>query len=594
MTLYKQKLLEFSNVDEPTNNFTTNFNPPLIIDEDSLIALQLFSMELLPESIEINETNNKIGFAVCKPDAKTYLNQLENHTVKIKDGKYNSKTFALEVNKLLNSTMFFNRSAYSNEQGCEFNISISNDKMTTIKLAFTLDDEYTSPPVDETKYSTDTYTYTNDPNVLQRVDADINTFSRSDFLFTDNIFCRGSGITSLYDSNSRYRYYGIFTFSGGNTIFTFYEDDITLDEFGYVKGDVVRFNSSGEHTISVDVTLNSSGNIVLTFDTADITLDEDYMLPGNRCSGFVIGLVKSENIGELDLFNKIDYGISVLPDGNSYNFTSGNVYLKYSSSEDWINTYYTLDDGYYTEEDQRYIGLAIGRLTDSDMDNYKIHYCDLDNTQSKIRDDHIFASKNYDYGDYRLVIGMMSYEFNLKNILWTESKLSNKYIPPNPQRNDLDMMLRPDKGIGFYGNRSGYVTLNFFNSETAILYGYYLDQIVSENILNVESNIVQFDSNRKINTLFGLPESLRVSIDIPLESYSRGLSSRCISYIPNNQISNNPILVYSPPDPVFLSLNNLKKMYLDHITFRLENSSGELSSPQLSCTIALLIRSKYI
>ena len=227
--MYRQKLLKFNNGDQPTNNFRTDFNPPLIIPEDSLIAMQSFSMELLPESIVIDSTNDTYAYAFAQSTAKTYNEQKKLHTIKVKHGTYNSSSFANILNSLLNSRLFYVADTYYREQGAEILVNISEDKKMSISCAVSQLSDYKSPYVDAVNYDTNNYTYTNDPGSLDRIGDNIDSFTKNDFFITNNIFSRGSGVLSCYDNESTYIYTGNFVDGGDDNVIFITDDVMTLE-----------------------------------------------------------------------------------------------------------------------------------------------------------------------------------------------------------------------------------------------------------------------------------------------------------------------------------------------------------------------------
>ena len=64
--MIQNKLIRAKNGNENTSNFTTYLDPPIVLSENSAIALQSFNMELTPNVIDITSETQTLAYATVK------------------------------------------------------------------------------------------------------------------------------------------------------------------------------------------------------------------------------------------------------------------------------------------------------------------------------------------------------------------------------------------------------------------------------------------------------------------------------------------------------------------------------------------------
>jgi len=196
--MIQNKLIRAKNGNENTSNFTTYLDPPIILSENSSIALQSFNMELTPNVIDITGETQTFAYATVKESAGAYANLIKEHTFTIPINTYTLNNLAYNLTVEANKQLFYETSNnHSREQGSEiiFYYDQPTEKISFI-YAGRLASEFCGTPVDkmaQTDSTGNVYEYTldgNDAGNIKRLTADETTF---DFYEYSTVpFCRGS------------------------------------------------------------------------------------------------------------------------------------------------------------------------------------------------------------------------------------------------------------------------------------------------------------------------------------------------------------------------------------------------------------------
>lgn len=578
-----EKLMKFSNGTQPSNKFNTKFNPPVQLNENTSVSLAVASIEL---NNIINLTNDvEIGFNFLDPNDTNYKKLL--HKFKVDKGNYTIEELSILFTILMNSKLYYvSNSLFKVEQGGEIMCNIYNNKFY---FFFAGRDQSEFCNIDPDKlYYDNSYTYSKDDDMwnLSRTNIDLEDYFNK-FAITETYFCRGSGIVSFEDP-SIYQLGGVFT--GDNSFTT----DMTFDDLpSYAIGDVINFKISGSRTIT-NVSLDPITNaLLIDVDGEPIGDIDDTLYSDILCTSYVIGLITNDSIYNDDpdeTFYHISYGLAILDDlaGRYYNLPSGTVLLKESKDSDWYST------GIIPQNNPT-INIVLGKTL---FAPYSINIVDLDNGV-------LYGTfTDYDYNDYSLILGISTEDGILNDINWTETKfksinsltnriqygitdeiidISNKKVNNKIVNNNLG-----------YVNSNSFFTIDFLNSELNRLLGFEVKQNISPNIYNSNNLIVNVASNLNINIQYSFGNSINIKINLPIEgSYLNGEQNRIISYIPfDKSFINDNMFKYSPPRPIFLSLNNKNKMLLDQLEIRIEDDNGKLIDNQISSSIVLIFSDK--
>jgi hypothetical protein len=584
-----QKLIRVKNGDQSTSLFTTDFNPPVLIPTQSSVALQNISLKLIPNVANISEGNNKFSYATVKPSTALFYNTLiEKHTATIPNGKYSFDELVNTMTILANQKLFWQSSAiYTKEQGAEilFNIDKDSQKLHC-HFACRSKEEYCGPsPANITSGG---YTYSIDGDnegTITRTQPTVTIFDT--YLNTTNIFCRGSGEVSIQD-NSVYNISGSFDFDEFTT-----DADYSIADFPYGVGDTVIFEESGEKTITAIAEV--ADKVVITLDSDGE--DDDVLYNNRKTIGYVLGLIETNNLKKVDptdVLNSVTYGLMVLNDTNTYDpiYEPSVYYVKTGSEQPWINTEIRAKSGVIT--------ITLGRTTI--YDEYKLRFFVID------EDDEVtlIHECDYTYGNYNMMMGLMTTTAFIQQISWTESKVSKSttvstgyystcspdFLISDNKFVDVANLKKVEENVGFFGNVHGYITLNFFNQDTATLLGYAEVENISSDISLSSSLTVIIEASDNSDLIYGFPDSFILKVDLPLESYDQGREGHILSFIPSIVYNNASAMVYSPSPPIYINLKNSSPMYLDHLTVRLENENGSLLNSQETCSVVMLINSK--
>lgn len=602
-----QKLIRVKNGnDQSTSFFTTDFNPPILVPQQSSIALQNLSMKLRPNLVNIQSPVNKFAYSTVTTTGATYNALIAEHTSTIPDKIYTIPELIDTVNTLANSKLYYSgNAAHTKEQGAEllFNIDKTTNKLMFHYVARLLT-EFNAP--DPTSIVSGGYTYTTSTpagkaftvgNVL-RGQANVTKFDT--YLSTTNVFCRGSGALRFTDSSSGYRFPGVW--SGGNTFTT--NDDLTEAASGLTVGETIYFIGARNKVIQALAQGGGNNNkLVITMTTAGVADGPDELTDASLTAGYVVGLIEASDLkltSPDDILSAITYGVMVQNKDNTYTnpdtsptYRSGVYYTKKTKNTPWGTTG-------IVPNNVPTVKMELGRR-ESPNDQYKLRVTETDasnNTTMEI--DEI----DYTYGNYVMIVGIMKDTSQLSNIRWTASKITkgtsddgyySTYAPDLSLRenNFVDVAnASPDENLEFFGNSSGYIVLDWLNLETASLFGYYEQRNTSSDIKNNSTLTVVLPANTLLNAQYGFPESIVCKLDLPLESYDQGLESHIIAFVPNIVTNDKSNLIYSPSPPTYINLKNAAPMYLDHLSVRLENEDNQLLDNQEKCSIILLISSK--
>ena len=118
--MIQNKLIRAKNGNENTSNFTTYLDPPIILSENSSIALQSFNMELTPNVIDITGETQTFAYATVKESAGAYANLIKEHTFTIPINTYTLNNLAYNLTVEANKQLFYETSNnHSREQGSE-------------------------------------------------------------------------------------------------------------------------------------------------------------------------------------------------------------------------------------------------------------------------------------------------------------------------------------------------------------------------------------------------------------------------------------------------------------------------------------------
>jgi len=206
--MIQNKLIRAKNGNENTSNFTTYLDPPIVLSENSSIALQSFNMELTPNVIDITSETQTLAYATVKPNTASYNALITEHTFTIPINTYStsdlSDVLTLEANKKLFYEVGNN---HSREQGAEikFYHNEAENKISFI-WAGRQANEFCGTPISKVSQTDSTgncYEYTlvvnpvNTPpkGTVKRLTASATEF---DFYEYSTIpFCRGSGLTTI-------------------------------------------------------------------------------------------------------------------------------------------------------------------------------------------------------------------------------------------------------------------------------------------------------------------------------------------------------------------------------------------------------------
>lgn len=199
--MISNKLIRSRASGNDSSSWEAEFNPPILIKENSSIALQSFSMELTPDVVDIEGGVDKYSFSSVPRTDPNYLALLQYHTITVPTAQYRIDEFVQELTELMNATLFYNNedARFDAEQGAEMIFTYDD---TTKKISFIyaarLAVEFCGwNPADCTVGSSYTYALSvptaGNPalGTITRTGAIVDKFDN--YVYTTNIFCRGSG-----------------------------------------------------------------------------------------------------------------------------------------------------------------------------------------------------------------------------------------------------------------------------------------------------------------------------------------------------------------------------------------------------------------
>jgi hypothetical protein len=515
--MIQNKLIRAKSGNENTSNFSTFLDPPIVLSENSSIALSQFNMELTENVIDITTETQKLAYSNLLSSSQGYGALIADHTFNIPIGTYSAQELAYNLTIESNKKLYYEGTLeHQKEQGAEFLFNY-NSIENQIKLIYAgrLANQFCGTPtanVSQTNTAGTTYTYSLDPNnnngIITRTGATQTDF---DFFFYSTIpFCRGSG--------------------------------------------------------EATVTINSAPN-------------------------FVVGLINPihllSNPSPATILNKISYGALMIGSTSTNpNFTKQRIYIKKDEETPW---------GITNRSSANKISIILGRVTGFNSNQYNIN----------IKLDNLNNLGNYKYGNYVLICASYSqtrvFTYNIcesKIVSSTTTTEKGYYNVINPDylnitNNNfisLENIKDNDDSVGFIPGQAGSkLTLELFNDETRQLYGFTTKTIVSDDIFSANDNIIDITPTFRINTRYEIPDSLKLVIDVPLDSYDNGRSENILSIIPNN--INNGYITYQPSPPLYITLKNNSKFYLDHINFKLYDNNNNLIPPQTSASAVVIIQS---
>jgi hypothetical protein len=673
-----QKLIRVRNGEQSTSLFTTDFNPPILIQPQSSVALQNLSVKLNPDVAIIEDGVNKVAFATVKPsNTGVYDELIQNHTMTIPDGEYTAEALVEELNVLANRELFNARKInYTNEQGSEILFTLDLNNQITMNFAARQSSEVVGPLPSDVSFDTSIYDYINvnvnniETGKLTRTGATVADIDS--FLYTNNVFCRGSGNIS-FTEDSIYNLAGSWTETNiagsfvmgaflttnnfpninsfpltvGDTVFvvnsnvnrvimgisqpggnnkpiqvdisnippntntpnstlkycsTFTTtEDYAVGSFNYGNGNVLQFRGLPDYRFTINNIANAAGKLQVGFvkGWSNIASVDDTLIYNKGCFGYVFGLIEGYEISgltALEVYNRISYGITIK---NVAGETSSTFFGKSSKEGLWVDT------GIYPRVQYPFIceiSTVLGKTFDgaNNVVPYKLTF----NEKQGSNLFPILELPNYEYGEYNMVIGIHDSNGFISDLKWTENKflkgLDGFYTvaPPdfiNREKKFIRMKnlnLENDENVGYYPNKAGYITLNFFNRSTSTLFGYDGIENVSDNIKAATKLIATIEAKNAMNLFYTIPDSIVLKVDLPLESYDDGKESHILSFVPFITYNDDYSFIYSPSPPIYINLKNSSPMYLDHLTVRLETDDGELLEVQNSCSVVMLINSK--
>ena len=366
--MIQNKLIRAKNGNENTSNFTTYLDPPIVLSENSAIALQSFNMELTPNIIDFTSETQKFSFATVKTTAGAYDDLIKEHTFTIPVNTYTLNNLAYNLTIEGNKQLFFEDSnSHSKEQGAElkFYHDEASEKISFI-WAGRQASEFCGTPVDkvaQTNPAGTTYEYTlvNTAGTVKRVTNDNTEF---DFYNYSTIpFCRGSGQIEIDLTSSANNFViglinplHLLSNPSSNTILQkikygvmLLDDTSTYDVNNFPQEQVLlKTNEDG----SWDPTFQTSA------DTVTITLGKQ---SAELAKGYQLFIDIDQNLYNIDY----DYGNYVLICGT---YTDNNT-LTYKITETKLGATTTTAKGYYEEVNPKYININPNNFID--LDNVK-------------------------------------------------------------------------------------------------------------------------------------------------------------------------------------------------------------------------------
>lgn len=192
-----------SNGSDNPVDFTTYMNKAIVCKPYSSVALASLGLKLLPDQIEVVSGQNQLAWATVDGtdpgNNVTYNELIAAHTITIPEGSYYANDLMKTLTDLFNDTMYWSDDQpWLAEQGGEILVSLDGGKMRWT-FAGSRELQYAAPASGDVNYDTGTYSYATAGN------PSLGTFTRTagsvdtpdSILYTDGIFCRGSGQISM-------------------------------------------------------------------------------------------------------------------------------------------------------------------------------------------------------------------------------------------------------------------------------------------------------------------------------------------------------------------------------------------------------------
>lgn len=312
---------------------------------------------------------------------------------------------------------------------------------------------------------------------------------------------------------------------------------------------------------------------------------------GQANTYFVMGLMSPEDINTADIaatIGAIHIGVMVLPAGNTYGLPA--------------DEYITIDGSGFNETGTERaanaeITMTLGRtIANGVLSDYQIAIDEV-TTNTPI---HTLPWEGA-YGNYVLVCGLISHNDTLTSLTWSQSKvtldpanLNGFYATYNPaivedDNNFIDTKSITDGAVGFIGNQTVRVTLDFFDDETAAVFGFTTAQTTTPNY-NTASKVYRITAPEPLDLGYSYPESIKLVTTLPINSYVNGRPTNVLSSIPYTISTDGTTVSYVAPTPRYISLTNINGLYISKIGVRLEDDSGGLIKAQAGTSLSLLLR----
>jgi hypothetical protein len=567
-------------------------------------------MKLNEDLIDIDLGTQKIGFSTWPSNNNKYANYLLEHTFTIPIGSYTRQELEREITIGLNRTLYGDAGtgqSDARDEGAEIFFSLTElSRASTMIFALRSTDEFCAPPVDATQFSSEyTYTVAPGPPALGTLTRTSATSIEVDGWFqTDDVFSRGSGRMQFQDQ-STYQVGG--TWTGGNTWTS--SANFLIADLGFQVGDTfttIYANASQVRLVATTIAQGGPGGAraVITVSAGAIINATADVIRQNGI-GWVCGLINPAFLSDpANILSNIEYGIA-LPNRSMvtatplvWNDIASVYYVKSGQSGSWGLS----GTGRSVSKSQPIINTILGKRQSDPT--YKLHF-----EQKSTAPNTVFPldSIEYTYGNYAMVLGHCTQNGVMDNIKWCQCKLNDSsttgfYATINPDvvsRDDGLVVPRgpdpdPSLGLGFWPTGAGGadpMTLVLFTRSTASLYGYADTIVATGPVSNSSTLTVALVAENPLNPHYSFGDSIYVDINLPLNTYVDGQRRNVVDVIPfGNTSLQNDTVVYNPPYPVFINLENKDEMTIPSLNVKLFNDQRQLIDPQISVTLSLLFR----
>jgi len=590
-----------------TSNFTTYFNPPMEIPKDSEIALQSMSLKLRPNVVTISAQTANVAFSTLDVTEANYDAYVADHTATLSLGEVTTTELGNNFTTGLNKTLFFSSDGdHVKEQGAEIFMQVEPlSNVTSVTFAARLENEYCAPPTDQVTVNTGgavyDYTVAAGPPTSATLARTAATVDEVDsWLSTDAVFCRGSGAIQWTDGYN-YELPGAWT---GNNTFTS-TADFDIANLGFGAGATFR---SITNLLKVAVTVaqggGGGGKAVITIAGGAVNGADTVILQAGP--GWVLGLIASQYLADpATILDNIEYGVA-LPNSAMVTADPG-IWLEPSSFHTKRSKDASWNQGGAPGVvvaktfggDQNVIQMILGRRDGAGGEppaGYDVHV-EKYQTDGTTFVEKIGSDLPYVYGNYHLVMGVCTTGTSLSDIRWTASKINNattgyyERASPDLALRDDGLVLPTTNGVTFFPAGAGKFTLDLLNQTTATLYGYSAIRTPSNRINSSSVKTVTVRAQSAVNFTYSFSENLTMLLNLPLDSYDRGIQRNVLSSIPFGvQTLTDDTVVHQPPFPNFIRIKNAQPLYIDALTVRLENDQQVLIDEQNSVSVSLLLR----